>query len=176
MKCIMKILLFSILYCTVSGCASIQTLDAPYPIQIEDSMVIVGETKMKALQSCSYVSHLDFDKILLENSYYTGIMLYDKQQHVLGELGVYVDKQQPLKEAIIASIRIYHQDANITYAHTSIPNLTYTQAKTLFPDAIFDQYSVYMHTGAYALQLHFTDDQTLQSFQHQKEYPVEWHQ
>ena len=76
---------------------------------------------------------------------------------------------------MIASIRLYPIEAEITYHDVNITQLTYTQAKQLFPDAIYDQYTIYMQTGAYALQLQFKDDQTLEAFLHKKEYPVDWH-
>ena len=175
MKFLLKIVTICAILLNLTACSSMKTLDAPIPIKIENQTIVVGETQMKALYSCSYLSHLDFEQPLIQDSYYTGIKLYNKKRKVIGELGLYVEKDEPLKEAVIASIRLYPIDAEITYHDVNITQLTYAQAKQLFPDAIYDQYSIYMQTGAYALHLQFKDNQTLQTFQHKKEYPVDWH-
>lgn len=174
MKILIKFTTLCLLCLNICACSSTQTLDAPIPIRIENQIVVVGETKMNALASCSYLSYLNFEQPLIGNSYYTGIKLKHNKQ-IIGELGLYVENNEPLKEAVIASIRINSKEANISYQDVNITKLTYEKAKQLFPNAIYDQYSIYIPTGAYALQIQFSEDQSLSFFQHKKEYPVDWY-
>ena len=86
MKFLLKIVTICAILLNLTACSSMKTLDAPIPIKIENQTIVVGETQMKALYSCSYLSHLDFEQPLVQNSYYTGIKLYNKKRKVIGRI------------------------------------------------------------------------------------------
>lgn len=179
MKKVICIFLSAFLCIGLSACLGSNKADKPYNVAINGVPITVGETKMEVLADCPYLKDLDINQMLEGNSYYSGITLAEKDGTYIGSLALYSEKDAPAKNAIIASIRVSGENINapdITLEGTKLTDLTFEKAKELIPGAkTRDDDTVYVPgNGNYFIDVSFNKDGSFHSFEHKKQYNVDW--
>lgn len=160
----------------VSGCES-KEADKAYALSIQGVSVVVGETKMDALKDCEYISEVDFDQMLQKDSYYTGIAMYTSDHEYIGSIEVASEKEAPLKEAIIASVKVTIEDkskVDMAVEGVQLKDMTFEKAKEMMPGADVKEDTVFdPGTGDYYTSFDFEGD-TLEEFSTKRNYDVDY--
>lgn len=172
MKKIIKLFMVIFVCMGLSGCAG-NGGDKAYPITMEGTEVIVGETTVGTLIDAGFtireISYSDDNEItgdtmLEKNSYYTGYYV-DKDDTEYCSIAIVTDnKDIPIAEAIIAKVQIdselSHFIDNTTFDGVKLPDLTIDAAQEHIAgsEKSDDNSSVYLSGANYFVDVNFNND------------------
>ena len=164
--------------------------DKAYPVAIDGTELIVGETKAGVLFDAGFTmksvapgmigaADISPSQPMDANSYYTGVyMMKDAVKRVT--LALVTEKESvPVQDAVIASVKIDSELDNplegVSFDGVALPDLTPAVLKEHVPDAEDreDGSSSYFHGSSYSVRVNYIDGEPA-SLEVAREYAVDY--
>lgn len=174
---------------SLAACSS--SKDVVYPVTLDGTEIIVGETTLSTLYDAGYTimalnigtkmgsTELDASFELDANSYFTG--LYAKKGDVkMATLAIVTDsKAVPASEAVIGTVKVNseldHPMDKATFDGVTISELTAETTKEHVPDSTIrdDGSAAYLHGDKYSIQVDFENGVPI-SLEMKRKYDVDY--
>lgn len=174
---------------SLAACSS--SKDVVYPVTLDGTEIIVGETTLSTLYDAGYTivalnigtkmgsAELEASFELDANSYFTG--LYVKKGDVkMATLAIVTDsKAVPASEAVIGTVKVNseldHPMDKATFDGVTISELTAETTKEHVPDGTIrdDGSAVYLHGKKYSIQVDFENGVPI-SLEMKRKYDVDY--